>query len=251
MSSIVAQPGRCLPLVLGGGGVEGSIAVPRRLPVEVGAPGEQVAGDGELTGSARVPERDGDVIAIRRRLARLNQRSHRLRQAQGGRVRKPGLGAALPEPPHGRPLRVAERGLDRRAAVDRRSGMLDVGAGVEERVDQHDVIVAGRPVQRRLVVPGVAGMSVQIGPGRHEFGHDRGGIRAVTGRVGEMMQRCAPAGPAGSKAGIHAEYAVELLGISALDRAQQLEGGPVAVGECARDPRLGRLLGRLPRSGIL
>ena len=24
--------------------------------------------------------------------------------------------------------------------------MLDVGAGVEERVDQHDVVVAGRPV---------------------------------------------------------------------------------------------------------
>jgi hypothetical protein len=32
-------------------------------------------------------------------------------------VRQPGLVAALPEPPHGGPLRVAECGLDRRGAT--------------------------------------------------------------------------------------------------------------------------------------
>ena len=74
-------------------------------------------------------------------------------QAECRRTREVHRRAALVEPAQRLPLRVPEGGFGWRAAADGRAGVLDVGARVEQRVDEFDVVVARRPMQRCLVVP--------------------------------------------------------------------------------------------------
>ena len=46
----------------------------------------------------------------------------------------------------------SESVVERRPTADHRSGRVDVGAGVQQRVERVDVVGARRPVQRRLLV---------------------------------------------------------------------------------------------------
>jgi hypothetical protein len=71
--------------------------------------------------------------------------------------------------------------------------MLDIGASVELGIDQHHIVVARRPMQRRFPVPHADGRRVEIGAGRGERLHDRGGVRSVPGPIGEQMQQRPPA----------------------------------------------------------
>jgi len=59
-------------------------------------------------------------------------------------------GAALDQSPRGVPLAEGHRVVERRPVADHRAPRIEVGAGVEERVERFDVVGARRPVQRRL-----------------------------------------------------------------------------------------------------
>ena len=178
-----AEPGRELVRAAALGGVRGGeVVVPD--PGRVGAMGEQ-----QLCGAASAAVRGAPQrvveVGLRGRVA-----GELLADAVGeperrglpeGRAR-----AALEQPPSGPPLAESD-GVGQRRPAAARTGGLDGGAGVEERVERLDVVAAGRPVQRCLRVrAGEAGVDVRAG--RDERGDLLGAVR---GRCpGQSITRC-------------------------------------------------------------
>jgi hypothetical protein len=83
-----------------------------------------------------------------------------------------------------RPLPVADGRVQRGAAIDRRTGMLDIRSGIEQRVYKLHVIVASRPMQRCLAMPHPDGRRIEIVASRGEHQHDHGSIRMVSRPIG-------------------------------------------------------------------
>src|SRR5207248_6010645 len=72
--------------------------------------------------------------------------------------------------------------------ADGSAGGFEVGAGVDERVGDVEVVGAGGPVQRRLRRI-AAGVGVGVGAGRDEHSYDVGAVGVVAGPVGDDVQR--------------------------------------------------------------
>ena len=79
--------------------------------------------------------------------------------------------------------------------------MLDVGAGIEESVDELDVVVARGPVQRGLVMPGADCVGVNVSACPDEGLHYGAGVRSVPGGIRVQVQRQARVDDAVARAG--------------------------------------------------
>ena len=88
-------------------------------------------------------------------------------------------GAPLHESANGLHLPVPGGGLQGRAAVDRRAWTFDVGAGIEQCVDELDVVIARRPVQRGLLMSCPDNRSVGVRTVPDERADDLGRVRAM------------------------------------------------------------------------
>ena len=115
-------------------------------------------------------------------------------QAERGRVPRRHRGTALDEPPSGIPLGEGRGVVQRRAAADHRTVGVDVGPGVEQRVDRLDVVGARRPVQWPLPVrPDEGGLDV--GAVAHEHRDAPRDVRQVARPVARDVQQGPPAVP--------------------------------------------------------
>ena len=92
-----------------------------------------------------------DLTVIDRRV-RLQKPPDPIAEPQSRGLPQVRLGTVFQESPRRLPLTERRRVGQRCAAVDNRSGRFEVRAKLEQRVEDRDVIGAGRPVQRRLLV---------------------------------------------------------------------------------------------------
>lgn len=109
-------------------------------------------------------------------------------QPEGRCVRQRGARAALDQAVRPPPLPERPRIIQRRTATDHRTRGVDVRPGVQQRVEHLDVVAAGRPMQRRLLVrPGEPG--VHLGTRRHQRGHRCRTARIVPRPVRDDVQQ--------------------------------------------------------------
>ena len=155
------------------------------------------------------------------------------------------LVAALDESASGVPLTEGGGVVQGSSAADDCAGRLDVRTGVEQRVENLDVVAAGGPVQRGLGV-GAVEAGVDVGAGGDEHADDGGSVGVVAGPVsGDVQQRArhalTPASfglaaqPGGGEFRVGGEQALELGQLAGADR---LGGGDSerVVGRDRRHP---------------
>ncbi len=131
--------------------VERRHLLPRRDPVHISAASEEKLGGALLPAVACTPEGASHLVRLGRRF-RCEVGLEAIHQPERRRVVEVRPCAPLDEPVRSPPLPERPRVPERRTAADDRAGCLDVGAGVEERVEHVDVVARRRPVQRSLGV---------------------------------------------------------------------------------------------------
>ena len=103
---------------------------------------------------------------------------------------------------------------------DDRAVRVDLGTGVEERVEDLDIITTRGPVQRGLTV-GADETGVDVGARPDERGHRGGAVREMTGPVGRHVQQragLAVVPDAGDrKAGVISKESVECIEVTGPD----------------------------------
>ena len=107
--------------------------------------------------------------------------------------------------------------------------MLDIGAGVEQGINQRYVVTAGCPMERRFAVPHPDRRGVEIGAGSGQQPHDRIWICVVAGPVGKQVQWRAPAAlrishHAPGEARLAREQLAQPVDVAPLQRRRQLYG---------------------------
>lgn len=120
-------------------------------PVDVGTAVEQEFGCGLLTAVARTPEAAGDVLGRGGRIAGAG-RLDAVEQAEGGGLPEAGVGPAFDEASRCVPLAECGGVSQGSSTGDDRAVRVDLGTGVEECVEDLDIITTRGPVQRGLAV---------------------------------------------------------------------------------------------------
>lgn len=117
---------------------------------------------------------------------------------------KLGLRPALDKSARGLPLSERHCVVKRRAPADDGSGGLEIGAGVDQRLESLEIVAARGPVQGRFAVtPDELGVHVRAGL---DQGGDRGSsVRVVARPVGRHVQQSARSG--GGATGVVVDYA--------------------------------------------
>ena len=154
-------------------------------PRRVGAVLEQYRRRLALPAVGRAPERVVEVPLRGRRVEPLRDAPA---EPEGGRLPQVRVRAALQQAPRGRPLAERDGVGERGPAGDHRAAGLDVRTRVEERVERLDVVVAGRPVQRRLGV-GAREAGTGVGARRDEEPDLGRRLGHVPGPVGEDVEQ--------------------------------------------------------------
>ena len=156
-------------------------------PGRVGAAVEQQLGGVALAAVGGAPQRVVELLARGRRGCG-ELVADAVGEAERGGLPEVGARAAFQQPAGGVPLAEGDGVGHRGAAGDHGAVGLDVGAGVEQRVERLDVVAAGRPVQRRLAVR--AGEArVDVGARGDQRGDLRGRLGNVARPVGDDVQQ--------------------------------------------------------------
>ena len=143
-----------------------------------------------------------------------------IQQPERSRIAQPGVRTSLDEPPCGSPVAEPSGIGQRAAATQHRSGRLDIGSRIEQRIKHGDVIAACSPVQWRLGMKAEPTVGTDIGASRDQTFHHRRTIAEVPGPVGGCMQQ-RPIALLVAKAGrrkprMHSEEALERIKITSL-----------------------------------
>ena len=136
--------------------------------------------------------------------------------------------AAARDEPSGRgPVAETARVGERRPAPEHGARRGDVGAGVEQGIEDVDVVAAGGPVQRRLGVGVEAAGRTRVGAGGHDAPHDLGPVREVTRPVRRRVEQRAVAALVAEarrrQPRVGDEQAIERVEIAGLDGGRRLE----------------------------
>ena len=139
---------------------------------------------------ACTPECLGDQLRIGRRFAR-HGGLDTIDQSEHGRFPNVRAGAPLHETASGMPIAECRRIGHRRSSSDDGADGLDVGARIQQRVEDGHVVATGRPVQRRLAGPADP-PGVDIRAGTNQQAHDHRSVREVAGPVGRDVEEGPP-----------------------------------------------------------
>ena len=156
---------------------------------------EQVLGNLTLPSVTSSPQGSRQVIAGWCRISRA-VRLDAIEQPQRRRFEQRRAGAALEQPTSRLPLTKCSGVCHRGTTGDHRAARLDVGTGIEQRIENRDVVAAGRPVQGCLGVRATE-PGIDVGTRSDQRIDGLGAIRKVARPIGgHMQQRAGHAGRA-------------------------------------------------------
>ena len=182
-------------------------------PVEVRASLQQVRGRIPLTAVAGTPEGLGDHLRIWSRSFGEDSFDS-VQQPEGGSFTQPGTRPSLDESPGRCPI-AESTGVGQRApATEDSSSRLDVGSGIDQRIEHRDVIAARGPVQWRFAVSAEPAVGIHIGASSDQTCHDVRTVgempRPVSCRMQQRPVAALIADPGFSEPWVGSEQSLEL-----------------------------------------
>jgi hypothetical protein len=132
---------------------------------------------------------------------------------------------ALDQPARRPPLSERDRVVERRPTANDGAGRLDVGAGVEQGIENPDVVAARSSVQRRLSMAAARERRIDVGAGPDESGHRAGPVRMVARPVGgDVQQRAGAVDARRREPGMSAEQVAQFVDATSADRLDRCGG---------------------------
>ena len=207
-------------------------------PVQISAALEEVVSGVSLAAMTRAPERLGDFLSLRFCWSGeyvLNS----LDEPQRCCVLEPGFRASLDKSAGGIPVPKPARVGERASTSEHGSLRFDVCPGVQQGVENGDIVAARRPVQRcfrsRITNPPGVDVSARL----HQQVHHGRAVREVTRPVGHCVQQrsgtVAVTDSGVSELGVVGEQAIERVEITGL----RSDGGLHGEWIVGRDEHLG------------
>lgn len=144
---MTAQPRDKLVGFASTGRIERCHIFPRRYPVYVGTPVEQVLGGAQLPTMTGPPEGTFDLVGSRHRCVR-KRFLEAINESKGRCVLERGLCPALDQAVGRLPLPKGSSVCKWSASADDPTQRLNISTGVKQRIQGRDVITTGSPVER-------------------------------------------------------------------------------------------------------
>ena len=200
--------------------IQWSLLVPSD-PVEFRASLQQVLGRTALTAVAGTPEGFGDHLRFWSGSFGENSLDS-VQQPEGGSFTQPGACPSLDESPGCCPIAESTGVGQRATATEDSSSRLDVGSGIDQRIEHRDVVAARGPVQWRFAVSAEPAVCIHIGASSDQTSHDNRTVGEVPWPVSCRVQQC-PVGaliadPCFSEPWVGSEQPLQLREVASLYR---------------------------------